>query len=181
MPVSISLTDEDVYTTLRAFLLTILPTGVEVIQAQINRVPSPKGPNYVVMNSVNRARLSTNVESWDVTNANPTTNATQVSIEASVQLDVHGPDGSDNSTIIDTMFRSGYGCDQFEASGFALQPLYCDEAKQIPVIDGEQQYEERWTFAAHIQIVPVITKTQDFANQAIVNVINVDATYPPGG
>ncbi len=181
MPVSIDLTDEDIYTALRTLLLAILPSGIEVIEAQINRAAPPKGPDYVVMNGVNRSRLSTNVENWTVSNPNPVTNTTQVSLEVQVQIDIHGPNGADNSTIIEALFRSGYGCDAFAASGFAIQPLYVDEAKQIPFIDGEQQYEDRWTFNAHMQANPVITRSQDFANQAIIDVINVDATYPPGG
>lgn len=181
MPVTIDLTDALIYQALGNFLVGILDPAVEVIQAQENRVPSPIGPNYVVMNSVTRTRLATNVETWDTVNPAPTAQTVLIPTQASVQLDIHGPFGADNATIIDAMFRSGYGCDVFTVSGFAIQPLYADEAKQIPFTNGEQQYEDRWTFDVHMQIDPSITRPQDSANQAHINVINVDATYPPGG
>ncbi len=181
MPVSIDLTDQNIYAALRSFLIVILPSGTEVIQAQVNRVPTPTGPDYVVMNSINRTRLSTNIETWDVTNPNPTTETVQVSLNVEIDLDVHGPNGASNSTVIEALFRSGYGCDSFAASGFAIQPLYADPALQVPFINGEQQYEDRWNLNTYMQATPIITRSQDSANQAIIGVISVDATYPPGG
>jgi len=46
----------------------VLTTGVEVIQAQDNRVPEPVGSDYVTMTPLRRTRLSTNVDTpTDVT------------------------------------------------------------------------------------------------------------------
>lgn len=53
-----------VLTALRSFLLAILPTGVEVIQAQDNRVPEPKAADFVTMTPLFQQRLSTNIDSF---------------------------------------------------------------------------------------------------------------------
>ena len=48
---------------LRTFLLSILPSKVEVILAQVNRVPEPKAKDFVLMTPIRRERLETNVDS----------------------------------------------------------------------------------------------------------------------
>ncbi len=54
-----------VLTALRAFLLVALQAySVEVVQAQANRVPEPTAANFVIMTSVLRDRLGTNVDTY---------------------------------------------------------------------------------------------------------------------
>lgn len=50
-----------IQTVLRSFLLDILGDDIEVIEGQDNRVPEPKGTEFVVMTPIRRPRLSTNV------------------------------------------------------------------------------------------------------------------------
>ena len=50
----------DVLTSLRAFLLDVLPSDTEVITAQPNRVPEPKSLNFVIMTPLRIDRLATN-------------------------------------------------------------------------------------------------------------------------
>jgi len=57
-----SVTEAQVATALRAFLLGVLPAGTEVIQAQVNRVPEPRTANFVVVTMLRRVRLRTNVD-----------------------------------------------------------------------------------------------------------------------
>jgi hypothetical protein len=63
MSVSISLTEQQTYAALRAFLLGVLP-AMEVFQSQGNRVAEPAGDDFVTMNSVMQERLSTNVDGY---------------------------------------------------------------------------------------------------------------------
>lgn len=60
---TVSPTQSDIFTVLRAFLLTVLPTGMEVIQGQMNRVGEPQGVDFAVMWVINRDRLATNIDS----------------------------------------------------------------------------------------------------------------------
>lgn len=54
----------EIKTVLRAFVLSILPSGVEVIAGQDNRVPEPTGPDFVVMTPGRRGRLATNIDTF---------------------------------------------------------------------------------------------------------------------
>jgi hypothetical protein len=62
MPYTLDLTQSQILTSLRAVLLAILPSGIEVIRGQDNRVPEPKAADFVVMTPILRDRLATNVE-----------------------------------------------------------------------------------------------------------------------
>lgn len=60
----ISQTEYDMLVALRTTLLSILPTGVEVIRAEQNRVAEPPGSDFVVMTPILRERLATNTVSY---------------------------------------------------------------------------------------------------------------------
>ena len=53
-----------IQTALRSFLLTILPPGVDVIEALDNRVPEPIDTDFVVISPTIRKRLGTNITVW---------------------------------------------------------------------------------------------------------------------
>ncbi len=162
MPLSPSITESAVLTLLRAFLLAIVPSGVEVIKSQANRVPEPVGPNFVMMTPNNRLQLSTAVETWDQTNSAPVVEAFAHSTQFSVQLDFHGPNGSDYASAFVTLFRSPYGCRTLDPAG-AVQPLFCSDGHQMPFVNAQRQYEDRWVVTAEMQFTPSVSTPQDFA------------------
>ena len=95
------------------------------------------------------------------------------------QLDVHGPNSSDNVQVISTLFRDGYAYDFFAALNPAITPLYADEPMQVPFINDQQQYETRYVLPVRIQANQSVTVPQQFASQVVVGLLNVDATFPP--
>jgi hypothetical protein len=99
-------------------------------------------------------------------------------MKVTVQVDVHGPASADNAQVISTLFRDEYGVTQFATSGFDVVPLYADDPKQLPYLNGEQQIEERWSIDAVMQTNPVVTTPMQFMDAIAVNTINVDAAYP---
>lgn len=58
----VSPTKDDIQTALRAFLLDVLPTGIEVVEGQDNRVPEPQVSDFVVLWELSRPRLATNID-----------------------------------------------------------------------------------------------------------------------
>lgn len=98
--------------------------------------------------------------------------------KVTMQLDVHGPASADNAQIITTLFRDEYGVALFAASGYDVTPLYADDPKQVPFVNGEQQVEERWVVGAVLHCNPIVTVPQDFAAALSVGLTNVDVTYP---
>lgn len=179
MPMTPSITESSIFTTLRTFLLGILPGGVEVVQAQQNNVGEPVGPDFVTVNSIGTHRLSTNVDTYTDPGTNPGAKNSEVSMQFRVQLDVHGPNAADNAATIVALFRDEYACVQFATVNPDIQPLFCEDPRQMPFINGENQYEQRWMIEAFIEYDPVIQTPQDFASQVEVNVVSTDVAFPP--
>lgn len=178
MTSTVSITETDILTALRTYLLTLVSIGCEIVKGQTNRVPSPASPNYVVMTPIMRMRLATNDDSYSdpfpLSGSRSITQETRVTI----QLDVHGPKSADNAQVISTMLRDMAACDSFKGSGFDIQPLYTSDPRQLPFITGEDQYEDRWSLDVEIQANPIVTVPQDFAAElGPVDLIPVDLVY----
>ena len=235
--ITLSITEEDIFTALGNALTNFLPASVAVVRGQQNRVPEPAGTDFVVMWPLLRPRLSQNVDSYaDIAfigsisglvltvtqmlqgtltaglvldaanlaantvlgtqisgspaggvgtyNVSPTQNLASTTFQAgskdimqpiqfTAQLDVHGPNSADNAQIITTLMRDEYGVSQFNLSGFDIEPLYCNEPRQMPFINGEQQQEERWIVEAVMQANPIVSVPQEFAGSVSVTIIDV--------
>ncbi|OIN06080.1 hypothetical protein BFS86_19415 [Shewanella algae] len=233
-------TQSNVLAALRSLLIYILPQGVEIIQAQDNRVPEPSVPDFVAMTPLLYQRLSTNVDTYQDSSftgfiTGTTLNVTAVALGALavgqtvfgvgvtpqtvittlgtgtggmgtytvsqsqtiasaklstgqelflqptkviIQLDVHGPNSADNSQTISTLFRDDYAFQFFKTSGFDVAPLYADDPKQMPFLNGEQQVENRWVIDAAIQANQIVRAPQQFADQLHANPNNVEADFP---
>ncbi len=225
MAIALSITQSQIFTTLRNFILSVVPAGVEVFKAQVNRVPEPAGSNYVEMTPMFQERLAYNVDgliealftgsisgtvltitavesgtlqvgsqlfgatliagttitalgtgtggvgTYTVNNSQfatggllqAGTNSTEQYTEVTVQLDIHGPNSADNTQIITTLFRDQFATQQFEQSGFDMAPLYTSDPRQTPFVNGEQQYEERWTVDVALQANPILSVPIQFA------------------
>ena len=179
----------EVFTALRSFLLGLpllfdssQQDIVSVIQGQVNRVPEPTGPDFVVMTPLRAVRLETNIDSFaGGTALGPNTYMTFMQpTHFTIQLDVHGPFSMDNATIISTMFRDQYAIDAFATANQGdIVPLYADDPRQSPFMNAEDQYENRWIVEANIQVNQLISSVlQQSADQLNATVINVEATYP---
>ncbi len=180
MTAALNVTQDNAFTALGSFLTEILPVGIGIYQAQTNRVPEPSIANFVLMTPLFRERLETNITSYSdghITD-DPEIRTDLQPTKFTVQLDVHGPEAGNNVQIITTLFRSSYAVDQFITSGFDVTPLYHSEPQQIPFINGEQQFEQRWTVDVHMQVNAITTVTQQFADQLAVGVISVEEHYP---
>lgn len=179
---SLNIGSTGLYTALKSFLTGVLPSGVEVRQGWVNRVPEPAGSDFVVMWEIRRERLETNYDTYgDCAFTGVINNGTTLTIsdlqfgtvgigntlfgsdvavgttivsqlggtsggvgayllsqssgtvgsalmacgvlfamqptEVTVQLDVHGPNSSDNAQIITTLFRDDYAVEQFKTLG----------------------------------------------------------------
>lgn len=238
---SVSITQSNIQTALRSFLLAILPSTVEVVEGQDNRVPEPKSADFVVLWPIRDERLETNTDtSADVSfvgsisgntltvtamnfgtvlvgatingpgvtsntlitalgsgtggvgtytvNNSQTVASQKLSsgamemlqpIEVTIQIDIHGPNASDNQRILSTLFRDDYAVQQFANSGFDVSPLYLDGPRQVPFTNDQQQIETKWTFEAHLQANVVVSVPQQYADTLAVGIIEVEGTYPP--
>lgn len=53
-----------IQTAVRAFLVSILPPGIPVVQGQQNRVPEPAAGDFVVFTEMFQRRLATNIDTY---------------------------------------------------------------------------------------------------------------------
>lgn len=173
MTLSISITDDDLLTALRGFLLSAF--NAEVVQGQVNRVAMPLG-NFIEMTPMLSASLSTARTAWlpDI-GAQSFTNPTKWTC----QLDFYGADAANNASIFQSIVRTPYACEQLAATGLDFQPLYATESRNTALITGEQQYEGRYTVDLVAQFNPAVQTPQDFTQQLGIGVVDVDVTFPP--
>ena len=167
MVATIQSLESDALTALRSFLLAALPTGVEIVAGQYNRVPEPAADDYVVMIPFMRTRLSTNTTAFInagtiVANTFPIQYSPGQSISTQatdfvVQCDVHGPNSGDNCQLITTLFRDRFATISMATAPVTVSPLYASDPRQIDYIDSEDQFENRWRVDLHMQVNPSVT------------------------
>jgi len=176
---SISITDEALLATVRAYLLAVLGSGWGVFVTQDNRVPMPNG-NFVMMTRMGSLLLATPTGKWVDPGTNPGTVESKTSARGRFQLDFYGEGAADAVHIVQALFRTRYTCDQLAGSGLEVQPLYAEDPKNTTMVNAEQQYQERWTLDAFIQFNPVVTVPLDFASALEATVVEIDTKFPPG-
>jgi hypothetical protein len=216
-------TDQDVLKALRTFLVSVLPTGIEILQAQDNRVPEPSMPDFVTMTPMRAERLATNTNDFfdcKLTGAlfNGTMTVNQlffgtVNVGATVfgvgvadgttvlsgsgptykvsgkqslasqtlacgverevmpaeftlQLDVHGPGSWVNAQIIQMAFRDYDATRLFY--GTNVSPLYADDPRQLPFLNAEQAFENRWIVEAHVEVNQTISNVPQQAADVLI-------------
>lgn len=179
MTLVVSPTQSDIQVILRSFLLSILPSGVECIAGQANRVPEPQVADFIVMTAINRERIATNLDTWSDIPLNGIASFMQAT-KVTIQLDVHGPTSAENAQILSTMLRDGKSVDYFNNLNKNITPLLADNPRQVAFINAEEQFETRWIVDCLIQANQTVTNVpQDFAAIVNVNLKEVDAYYPP--
>lgn len=172
MSVTVTPPLSEVYAKLRSFLLTIVPSGTEVVRGQSNRVPQPVGP-HAVMQLITERAVSTNTHAYDDASG---TQTVQTYVELRMQLDFYGELSGEYARAVGALLRDPLGCD---ALAPVCQPLHADDAFQSPLITGEHQYLQRWTLEAFLQWNPTVTVSQQFADTLLVTLVNIDVEYPP--
>lgn len=161
-------TDDMIMTAVRSFLLGIMADGVEILQAQQNRVPEPASPDFIILTPTRRMQLGTTTHAYNVAAG---TDAVGRSNSIDVQADVYGPNSNDNAQVIATLFRDAYGCEAMAGTG--VQPLYCEDGQQMPLVNGEYQYQDRWTLRLALQANPAISTPMQFAPNVRLNTVEL--------
>lgn len=103
-------------------------------------------------------------------------------VELTLQIDCYsfpvqgaGQSAEDWATMLSTTLRDEYGCTQLAPT---LQPLYADEARMIPLVAGEDQYEERWSLDARFQYNPRTVIPEQYAEVLALELVNIEEAYP---
>jgi len=179
MTVTVTPTESNILTALRSFMTAILPSSVDVVRGQDNRVAEPDGSDFVVMTPIMRSRIATNTDTYlDSYPSTPQQQTLTAPWMWTVQLDFHGPSSADYSQIFTQLFRDDYAVQQFGTSGFDVTPLYCEDAKQVPYMNAQQQVERRWVIDCLLQANEAVVVSQEFADALEIGLVDVPVVYP---
>ncbi|MEN6533957.1 MAG: hypothetical protein ABFD89_09870 [Bryobacteraceae bacterium] len=170
-----SVTDDMVFTAIRAWVIASAAVS-DCIQGDGNRASIPAGgTDFVIMTPLTRSRLSLNETSHPTTSTETSTS----SFDYAIQLDCYGPNAGDIVSVLDTSWYSNRTFDALKTQ--YVFPLYSEHPRFAPMVNGEQQYENRWILVIHIQFKPSITDSQQSASSVTITptgIINVDVKYP---
>lgn len=177
MATQISITESQVLTLLGNFFSLVVPAGVPVVRGLDNRVPMPAQSAFVVMTPGSASPMATVIATYSPSPGqnDPQTAALLQSTQLNVSVDCYGPGSNDIARSLSIALRSPWGCDNLPG----ISPLYAGDAQQMPLIDGEAQYEERWRFESALEYEPILTVAQQSMLHANIVLIEVDATYKP--
>lgn len=161
---------------LAAFIESVVPAGVVAIQMPDNRASMPPpSPGFVGMTPRMQGRIATNFEDWEREGDPDSVQLTQA-VRVAVQCDFYGADSADWAVMFSTVMRSEYGCQQLAP---IVAPLYNDDPRMAPLVNGEEEYEQRWIVTAYVQYNPMTSTPEQFATVLDATLINVDVSYPP--
>lgn len=143
-------------------------------QAQANGVPMPKGP-FCILTPLRFTRLSTtrNLHQDTGSPATSTMGYTEVR-QADIQVDIYGQGAGDRAIALETTFSSSYAYNRIKAINAKVAPLYSTAAIQAPMVDAEQQWQERWTLTVSLQVHIVVSFPQDYFDSAEFTLEPVD-------
>ena len=176
MPATVDIPLSQIYTDVGDFIVATLGVSSSaVVQGYANRVAMPLS-GFIEMHLGRSARLATNVDGYDETNPDPTATTQTQSVQLALQLSLYGPTSGDWAAIMSTLLRDDVAC---VALAPTCQPLYSDDPIRAPLVDAEQQYDDKWIVTAQLQYNPTVSTSQQFANTLDVTLINVDEAYPP--
>jgi len=172
--VTISATQSDFYKALGDFLQGLF-SDADIRQSQQNCDPMPAG-DFITMTALFSTGLSTGV----VTYSAPETAGTgEQHITRTArwhcQLDFYGQTAAERAMAVATVTRSPFACDWFRAYAPVLTPLWAEDPHQTTMINGEQQYEPRWTLDFVAQINPVVTAPLEFFDSINLKTLPVEA------
>jgi len=106
------------------------------------------------------------------------------SSKVTVQIDFHSIDGSsaDMAQTVSTTFRDAMAVQFFAGLDYPLNqasPFYADDPRLMPFLNENSQYERRWVVEAELQANQIVASPQQFFDVVDLEVISVDAVYPP--
>lgn len=155
-----------------AFLQPLMPSGTKIVRGQSNGVPAPLPPS-VVITEIGQPQYTTTRTSLNAMSGKQTLDMPKM---LNLQLDFYGPQAGDMVSTAVTMLRSLYACESFPDG---VEPLYCSDAIQAPLITGEKQYEARWSTTLSVQYNAAVTVAQEsFITVGEVIAEPVDQTIP---
>jgi hypothetical protein len=145
-----------------------------VLLAYDNNVAQQTG-SYVNYFSLRTKNLATPV----LINVGTNYQSNTASDEDEYQIDCYGPTAKDFAMTLYLLARSDSTSEWFVNNvGITIDVIDADEPTHLPIVNEENQYEERWTMRIRFSVPTVITTPQDFMTTAIIEPLVNVSTLP---
>lgn len=176
--VTLKFTGSDLFKATGDFLSSLFPDA-DVGQSQQNQKPMPKG-GFITMTPLFITDLSTNSSTYEYDGVSEFGREDLRRVdEWQCQLDFYGEQAQNYATIFSRVARSEFACTWFRENANVLVPLYSGPPRQTTMINGESQYESRWTLEFHANPLIVVGVPLQFMTGADVISQPVDVRFPP--
>lgn len=137
-----------------------------------NRVELPSDNNYIVFTVLNPVRTGTPiVENSSTPNIGKVTSYQDFRLP--IQIDFYGNFAFDRANDIINISRTDFLCSFFKP--YNIQPIACDDARNLTGISGEDEYVERWMVSLEIDYRDAVSVSQDVFNTAELNIFETES------
>jgi hypothetical protein len=173
------ITDDTVFTQLRAFIMDALGTAVtEVVRVPRNRTPMPKFYPFITMSPILKEKIMWPVSGVSDPAVQPQAGSLTAATRYQIQLDAFGATAGDVIQLLHTVLNGPSAFDFFNAQTPAgVYPLYADSPREASIVDEEAESVLRWIMDISLQFNPTLTSTIQTASTVVVNFVNVEASY----
>lgn len=137
-----------------------------------NKVELPQNNNYIVFTILNPIRTGTPI----IVNSSTSENGMVTSYQdfrLPVQIDFYGDFAFDRANDIINISRTDFLCSFFKP--YDIQPIACDDARNLTGISGEDEYVERWMVSLEIDYRDAVSVSQDVFNTADLNIFETES------
>lgn len=132
-----------------------------------NKVVLPSSNDYIIFTVMNPTRIGTPIVRTTST-ADSASNTSYQDYRLTVQIDFYGDFAFDRASDIINISRTEFLCEFLKPYG--IQPIACEDARNLTGISGEQEYVERWMVSLELDYRDAVSDKQDVFNTAELNI-----------
>ena len=136
-----------------------------------NKVELPQTNNYIVFTVLNPFRDGTPIVKNESTATEGKVNSYQ-DYRVTVQIDFYGDFAFDRASDIINISRTDFLCSFFKS--YNIQPVACDDARNMTGVSGEDEYVERWMVSLEIDYRDAVSVSQEVFNTAEINIFETE-------
>lgn len=131
-----------------------------------NKVELPSTNNYIVFTVLNARRTGTPVI---VNKSTPDEGFVfcYQDYRADVQIDFYGDFAFDRASDIINISRTDFLCSFLKP--YCIQPIACEDARNLTGVSGEEEYVERWMVSLEIDYRDTVSVSQEVFNTVETN------------
>lgn len=137
-----------------------------------NRVELPQSNNYIVFTVLNPIRTGTPLIINESTSDKGLITSYQ-DFRLEVQIDFYGDFAFDRANDIINISRTDFLCSFFEP--YKIQPIACDDARNLTGVSGENEYVERWMVSLEFDYRDAVSVSQEVFDTAELNIFETES------